>query len=101
MICSQRGVQKMSAPKMPQKVPNFRSEVVAVWRRVSDGMELHMRRDGRCFWRHMSGEWVPAKTKEGRPVVNSTAEIEDWCKTTAAGKGFYRLNRDTADADTE
>lgn len=68
-------------------LPDFRGDIIAVWRRKADGWEIHLRRDGVIFFCHPStNQWLRAY-----PELMTMHQVELWIETDD-GKGFLREN---------
>ena len=64
---------------------NWGIEVIARWKRGSDGVELRLRRDGRAFF------WFPASQSWKTAIENTTIDLIEQWRMEAANSGFYRL----------
>lgn len=65
-------------------------DVIAVWQRPSDKLQLHLRRDGKVFYKYASGETEDASSN-GACSIES---VETWiAKGSKGGEGFERLEQ--------
>lgn len=73
---------------------SWQTDVIAVWKRESDGLELHLRRDGKTFWiKPLSRKLKKGEAREAVDTKWHAVEIQginEWVET-ADGKGFVRV----------
>ena len=69
---------------MAEQENDWSAEVIAIWRREKDGMELHMRRNGDAYFVLSSGK------KEEAVKSTSFERIEQW-RRSGEGRGFKRV----------
>ena len=70
---------------MRQDSIDFLTEVIATWRRDSDGLQIHLRRDGRSYF-------LTAKNRRCLALLDSSIDqITKWTETN--GRGFYRIDK--------
>lgn len=74
---------------------NLQLDVIATWKRDSDGTEVRLRRDGRCFFWFpdkddpKKGKWRNALEDPERPTSNIET-IQRWCDE--GNRDFHRVD---------